>query len=401
MKNRLYSISIRNIFIYSTLFACLTNSLDLSILHISFNPFLYLSLISFILTLLTKIIKKEISFKFDTYLLLFFLFILFLSTGCSIYNYNSNSVVLLFINFVIIIGLYICNNNLNFNIIYKMIVWFSTVMIITSFLLFLFNYNFVFYGNKFTGLYTNPNLGSQITMISILIIAFFIKNDIYDKKINIFFLCTHLLFLYFNMSKNTYLILLIILLISFFRNKGTKFLLFSFFLFLFLVFFLIIFNRDILFSSSLNISDYTNVEIFLNEISTERYAIWKESIYMIGNSILLGYGINNLSSVASIQIGNFSRIVERNITATHNIFLQVFFDGGIFSFLIFTAFICFITYKIFLILRRNGMFSKKGFPCTLVIASLLFSQLDVGIINYFVITSFIFWTHAKEIRISK
>lgn len=164
---------------------------------------------------------------------------------------------------------------------------------------------------------------------------------------------------------------------------------------------LLIILKNVYISLSLDINDYTNFEVILNQISTERYAIWKESIYLIKNNFWFGYGIDNLQIAAFTNIGNISRIVSRGITATHNIILQLFIDGGFFAFITFFIFVFIVLKDMGKSMWKHGLFTYDIFPYTLVLCSLIFSFLDIGIINYIEITSYIFWTHLTVVLNNK
>ena len=388
--------NIQSMFLYCTLIACLLNSLSLPI-----NPFLYISMILVICLFVKKVIKREIRLlSKENIIMLAILLLLLISSIFSKYSFNKEAIVLILVDIVMICGLFVLNDYFEYEDIYKIIIGFSVIVIIISFILAFFKYDFVYYGKKFTGIYSNPNLGGQITLISILILFYLLNNKKICFRIGILFLIIHIIFLFLNDNRNAILIICILIIISLFKKIQTKIqkkiliLLFSILVIISTVF---IFNNKKFISSSLNIDEYTKFEVILNDVSTERYAIWKESSYLISNNSFMGCGVNNLQSVAKMEIGNTSRIVIRGITATHNILIQVFIDGGFFTFLLFIIFLLNLLKDVYNLFIKNSLFSVKGFPGTLVIATLLFSFLDIGILNYLILTSYIFWTHSKVI----
>ena len=206
--------------------------------------------------------------------------------------------------------------------------------------------------------------------------------------------------MYFNKTRSVYFAV-ILLSIIYIITKCKKNTIITLICISFLSIPVIYIQKNQLFSDSIDINQYTKCEIALNNLSTERYAIWKESLILISKNNYIGYGNGNLNIAASTLLGNNSRIRVRNITATHNIFLQILIDGGIIALLIFFLFLFILLKEVFKILRNNNLFSDEGLPSTLALTALLLTQLDVGIINYLIITSFIFWSQSKLILNSK
>lgn len=388
-------LSIEYLFLFSSLFASLYNTLNTDLFLFSTNPFLYLSLLLGIFLIFKTITKKQKKFNKYSYLLLGFLIINIISTLFINNNINKNSIIILIVNIIMIVNLYAINSIREYKLCYIIIVSFSTILCMISLILAGLDVDFVYYGNKLTGIYANPNHGGQVTLISILILIYSLKKEEY-KIIKIFCLLLNLIFLCFNANRNAILILLLFLFAYIIKKSkllNLKFIKIGIVLAILLLSIIFLINV----TGSLNVNNYSNLELALNKLSTERYAIWKESIYLIKQNFWFGYGLTNLSAIALSEIGAISRIVTRGITATHNVLIQVFIDGGIFSFLLFISFLFLLFKKIVQIVKTGNFFAEKSFVCYLVISSFLFSLLDIGIINYLQLTSFIFWTHSMII----
>ena len=393
------NLSIQKCFVFSALLASLFNSLNLSLFKIPINPFLYLAFFLGIVLAIKNF--NDISRNRKDYNILFLFFIILLiSVIFSKFEYNQENIILIIINFLLIVCIYIFNNELEYDYVYNTIIIFSTLVSLLSLVLGLINYDGAFIGNKLAGLYSNPNQGGPIVLFSLILLIYKLKKEKERKIIKIILICIQLIFLYFNKTRSVYfaVILLSIIYIITKCKKNTIIILICI---SFLSIPVIYIQKNQLFSDSIDINQYTKCEIALNNLSTERYAIWKESLILISKNNSIGYGNGNLNIAASTLLENNSRIRVRNITATHNIFLQILIDGGIIALLIFFLFLFILLKEVFKILRNNNLFSDEGLPSTLALTALLLTQLDVGIINYLIITSFIFWSQSKLILNSK
>lgn len=396
--------SMQNLFLFSCLMTALYNTINTALLPININPFLYLTLLLGFMDLLIKIQKRELRFNKYSSIILIYLFFVILSIFLNIDTYNDQSFInILIINFAMIFGLFCINGKKdNYNKSFFIICFFSTFMNLCAFILMFLNIEIAFYGNKLNGIYSNPNLGGQVTLISILILLFFIKdNKNYNNRV-ILYICLfiNVLFLFFNGNKNSFFIFFVLMLFTLLKRVKRIYFVFLVMISCFVIIILLILKNGYI-SWSLDLNDYTNFEVIVNQLSTERYAIWKESIYLIKNSFWFGYGIDNLQMVAFNNIGDISRIVARGITATHNIILQLFIDGGFFAFITFFIFVFIVLKDMGKSMWKHNLFTYHVFPYTLILCSLLFSFLDIGIINYIEITSYIFWTQLTIILNNK
>lgn len=393
------NLSIQKCFVFSALLASLFNSLNLSLFKIPINPFLYLAFFLGIVLAIKNF--NDISRNRKDYNILFLFFIILLiSVIFSKFEYNQENIILIIINFLLIVCIYIFNNELEYDYVYNTIIIFSTLVSLLSLVLGLINYDGTFIGNKLAGLYSNPNQGGPIVLFSLILLIYKLKKEKERKIIKIILICIQLIFLYFNKTRSVYFAV-ILLSIIYIITKCKKNTIITLICISFLSIPVIYIQKNQLFSDSIDINQYTKCEIALNNLSTERYAIWKESLILITLNNYIGYGNGNLNIAASTLLGNNSRIRVRNITATHNIFLQILIDGGIIALLIFFLFLFILLKEVFKILRNNNLFSDEGLPSTLALTALLLTQLDVGIINYLIITSFIFWSQSKLILNSK
>ena len=108
---------------------------------------------------------------------------------------------------------------------------------------------------------------------------------------------------------------------------------------IFILFYLYIENLDN------KLLDATSLKLFEKQINTRGF-IWVELIEIIKTKFLFGYGANQLSEYIS-YVGKFNR----NNLASHNIFLEILLNGGLFCLLLFLLllysiydqFFCYIT----------------------------------------------------------
>ena len=139
------NLSIQKCFVFSALLASLFNSLNLSLFKIPINPFLYLAF--------------------------------FLGIVLAIKNFN----------FLLIVCIYIFNNELEYDYVYNTIIIFSTLVSLLSLVLGLINYDGTFIGNKLAGLYSNPNQGGPIVLFSLILLIYKLKKEKERKIIKIIF----------------------------------------------------------------------------------------------------------------------------------------------------------------------------------------------------------------------
>lgn len=391
--------NIQILYLISILATSLINTVNLEYLGIGYNPFLYISIILFVVLICMKIAYKDFDHNKHSLFVVLAMFFMGFATLVNIKSYTSSYFLnILIVNLLMIVGLYCLNDKYDFyGKSYLIVITFSNLMSVISFVLYLDNSELAFYGDKLNGLYANPNLGGQVTLLSILCTIYYLKNNIYHRYRLLFIasLILNSLFLIFNFNKNSILILFVlvgfVILKKIIKKQTFKL------VYVKLIFFLIIISVFIYViihvSSSLDINNYSELEILVNDLSTERYAIWKESLYLFLRKPVFGYGVYNLNFAAHCYIGDYSRIVVRDITACHNIIIQLLIDGGILLFIFFGCFIFKILKGSIKILLSNNFFSKKAFPYIIIVSCLLFAMLDKGIINYIVPVSYYFWTH--------
>lgn len=396
MKKALSKFPIDMLFIYCSLIACLFNSLNIQLWKLPVNPFLYLSVFAGFLLLTKKLTGKELSCNYDSYILFAYIAILIVSALLSEYGTDKNTITILLINFLLLICLYTIKSRFEYEKIYFIIVIFSTAVNTISLVLGIMGIDFAYYGDKLTGLYDNPNLGSQVTLISVLILIYYFINKKLNQKVCVLLITIQFIFLYFNASRNSVMALILLFLV-YLLKKANKKIVISIIAGIFFCFALIIGNHEKLISESLKFNQYTETEVMLNKLSTERYAIWKESMYIIDHNKLLGCGVGNLQEAALKELGADSRIVVRKIHAAHNVLIQAFLDAGLPGGILLIAYLLVLFNKIFLILKEHKLFSAAGFTCTLILASFFFSLLDIGMMNHYLITSFIFWSHSSGV----
>ncbi|MEG0408282.1 MAG: O-antigen ligase family protein [Bacilli bacterium] len=233
---------------------------------------------------------------------------------------------------------------------------------------------------RFQGFIGNENLTGQLALLGILSTL----GLYFDHKLNylVAFICVLInsVVLYLTDSRASILAIIVCLIIlfnssilNFFSSikKKNKII---FYLFIMLTTSIILFK--ILGVRRISNLSFDSIELLLDNITSERYSIWKEIIAISGIKPFYGLGVDNLLEAAKYYIGINSTIVKHSIVNAHNVFLELLYSSGIIGLSLGTLFFS----NVLIICKKMDLKDKKNLiNICFVISVFIISLLDTGI----------------------
>lgn len=445
MMNILFNkVYFKIMFIFSAFFS----TFSFNALNLNTNILLYICALWSIPLIIYNIIKRrhEYDIKHNILIILFFII---LCMSSFFHNFNFDTIIILWIDFIMIFVFFMNSKDIKEIDIVKELKFIckciSFVFFVGTFisLLFLFTQDYIrvgssyigFYGKGLIGIYGNSNLGGICALISIICSIYLLKVEC-NRKTNIIFhmlnIASQITFLIFSKCRSAQLGLIVI--IALFLILNYKVLMKNKKIALIFMLYILMFNSGMIFSNQIlsvlvptqnEIIDINKNEIesnekfedevlesevelteveklhklnkfekVINELSTSRYLIWKEEFYLIKFSPLYGYGVNNQINVAKKRLGDGSIIVQRGFRGSHNLFAEVLFTSGFIGLIIFIIFVIkHICYIFKLLCRTNDDYRTEIHIIVYFIVGIgFFAMLDQSVFNIHSINSIMFWT---------
>ncbi|MEG0826215.1 MAG: O-antigen ligase family protein [Erysipelotrichaceae bacterium] len=385
------------------LLASIINVINPIIYNMTFNVLWYITVILTTMSVAFSICNKKV-YKKDAFISVLYLVSISISTILSNYDFNLFKIAGLIINAILMFYVFYLDNSKTHENLFVLFIYISFAFTIISLCLYLFpNIFSQFYvGTKFAGIYVNPNIGGQIAALSIIISIYYINKSNYKY----FFSCNVIVqFIYILLCEcrtawfgliitiALYLLLKVKNKLKLNLNKRNKKIAICT---IFILFFSLLINVPAQISSSFKVEEYTKFEKIVNDMSTSRYSIWKESSALILKNPLFGYGVGSLNEAAIDMFGESSIIAERNYMNAHNFIIQILLDGGIVALLIFT----YLLYKVlkrlilYITINQDEYINMISY---VIILSVCISLLDYGIVDYLSPLSLFFWIGCSKI----
>lgn len=324
--------------------------------------------------------KKEYSEKSFKWACLFFISF-FVSTLLNISGLNTESFVNLYVTAMFVFSVYF--HGIQIDKILKVLIAINFLFSIISLLMFVLN---IYYTSQFVvigydgvrlyGIYNNPNTLGTIAGLSFFLSLYFIKNkqSIKFYTINCVLM---LIMLFLSHSRNAALFFCITLIIycffMIFKNltmeKRLTFILAGFLLVVLVI-----------------VASITNETLYslLNQLSSNRLRIWKDSLEIFLHRPIFGFGVSSLfNQFCNVMQQNQHIICLDYITSGHNLLVDLLFMGGI------TGLATFIVFLINCLSQLNESFSLE---LLIVLLYILFvSMLDYGILFSNSLIALVFW----------
>lgn len=203
------------------------------------------------------------------------------------------------------------------------------------------------FSRELFGIYSNPNGLAILTLVSIIL--FYKKNEENEKKFLNIVSFSYYLFsvvvIYVSYSRTCIYILIILFIINLLLNKNlfdiNKLKKFSFICIYFFLIFFIAFSY-----LHKNETVSTKFEKTINNITTNRYYLWKYSLFSLENKPLLGIGnlnigVNRYNQVPKKILNSLekSRANRLSMNNNHNGYFQLLVSSGLICFILFTIYI--------------------------------------------------------------
>lgn len=373
-----YILSIKNFNLKSFLLLlyCL---IPLSLVTGSFIPDLFVSIIS--VTFLYYCLKEKIFSYFNNkFFLIFIIFYFILILSSIINNLIFNNLIIFYIRFgiFVIATSYLIQTNKSFiNILFFSIFFTLLILCFDSYFQYFFGINFS--GNEYPGIYSNDHprlnsffgkeykLGSFIVRLLPFFIFIYLKTKVVNKFIIFFLLLLLSGVIFLSGERSSFLLLFIIIFFLFFYKKTTT-VLFVAILFLILFFLYhysaqkgntsrIIHLSSSIFSKSINVdADYkTKFARIITDpyslLNTEYKSIYSNSIKIFKDNIFFGSGPKSYRIVCK----NYNP--EACTTHSHQTYLQLLAETGLFGFLLMLFIFFYSLFSYFKNIKNNSYVS--------------------------------------------
>lgn len=279
----------------------------------------------------------------DNYILLFYFLIRIISIFLNKGSFLNFKTLVYEIFFLIIVNFLFDKNKKTYKGFSKMIIVLNLVFNVVSII-----YQYIVqrdFSRELFGIYTNPNGMAILTIIS-LMLYINLREKSSLKRFDYFYLLFSTLIIFLSESRTIIIAVIFYIVIKLLLEKKIieldiirKFLGFM------LIFCLMI----IIVFSYINKNNYvpSNLENEINDVTTNRYFLWKYSIFSLERNPIYGIGENNIGEYRYFEIpymffktiDSVSRKERLLLNNNHNGYLQLLVGNGIICFIIFFSFI--------------------------------------------------------------
>ena len=344
----------------------------------------------FLVTVIYNIYLIKIDFKYYFYRykweVLFIIFCL-ISVLLNLHYKNIYSIVFVIMTAILIFNLVTANPRVtkdqikfeSYTIDYLLLI-FTFIMGVISFIMFVKNPINIFQGERFTGVYLNSNQLGFWAFISFILSFKYLKNKIIVPNIIL-----ELILIILAGSRSVFIATSIFIIYLLFEKidltRKKNIILFSIFI-IFVFIFLIVFTLtryQWLYKYIINME----FEDVINVLSGYRYKIWKQVLEFFYKFPIFGVGPNNINSVAKLILPNNSKIITGGWEDPHNILIGLLTYTGIFGTTVFIK----VLYDKFKIIIKY----KLDYLLISIICLLVISLFDIGIIFDNRVLSVYFW----------
>lgn len=234
---------------------------------------------------------------------------------------------------------------------------------------------------KDPGFYGNQNVNGMINAISFCLIIWLGSKE--KKPIKIFTILLSTVFLiciFLSGSRSALIAIVLYVLLQLLVKIKNKVVIFSLLLFFgFLCIFVIGFRYKAYDFSNMNF------EMIANRLTSFRYELWKEGLFLIKNNLFIGHGMNSMFEMANKYIGESSIIVQRNYNNFHNLFINILYNSGLIAFIVF---ICGIIDYIAIFVRNK---KRDIIGIGIVLCGFIISMLDIPLLYDTSAINIIWW----------
>lgn len=388
-------IKIENLYFTIAVITCFTNVLRFeNSAHLT-SFFQYLSIVLGVLFFVDKIKKHEV--KIAPKILIIFSLLSLSSIAVFFindYGWTIENLGSLFCRILMVNNLFLINNKKNYNSVFNITIYLSLLIGIVNFIIYYFaDWIKV---EKFRGIYSNGQPGGSVAMISLVIAIYYFANNKGNYKVNFLCIIFNLFFLCKAINRSAIFAIVgtvLLLIITRLEAKKRRMIFTLMGVFVCLLIFVLSYNITL----ETDPNHFKGLELLLYNKSSHRYGLYKDSIMLFLKNPIFGVSNYNLKEAAIREIGANSTIGIRGFSYTHNIFLEVATNGGLFSLIPFGYFSVYILRTCYKRLIVTKVFDFDNLYVVLVLISLLYCQLDAGIVGYLLIVSFYFWISCNKI----
>lgn len=257
---------------------------------------------------------------------------------------------------------------------------FTFIMGMISFIMFVKNPINIFQGKRFIGVYLNSNQLGFWAFISFVLSFKYLKN-----KIIIVNIILELILIFLAGSRSVYVAISIFIIYYLYKKYGLKNKRNLYIFLMFILFFILLITFSTLTRYQWISKHFPKLKFvkILNVLSGYRYIIWKEVLEIFCKFPIFGVGANNINNAAKLILPNNSKIITGGWEDPHNILIGLLTYTGIVGTAVFVK----VLYDKFKIIIKY----KIDYLLISIICLLVISLFDISIIFDNRILSIFFW----------
>lgn len=352
-----------------------------------------------IFLLVFKCLTTKIEFNKNYLVMTIILIVVVISLVFTPYKPTDDTFLKVVSRVMMVAMLYLLNDKKNYKDIF---VFFLLVMFFMNISGLIFEWDqlktFSFRDTRLQGPYIGVNWIGMINIYVVILSVYYfalVKNNAYRILFLIIGL-SGLLWIYLSACRGAMVALIatiLILIIKKYKKPAVVVLL----IFALVIGIYLIVNYRTLFSKSLTREGFSNFEYILNKLSSSRYVIQKQGLYIFSKNLLFGTGVHNISNSACVvlpEIGiNIDSKTLCNYSSSHNFIVDSLVETGIVGSAIYFSFLGNKLFRIYHLLDDK----KSLLWVSLATAALVYSLFDRQIGHAVFSQGFFFWIAIKRI----